>query len=190
MTDAVPQPPQILADAWARLHAGQTGGGHAFRYATLATADALGRPDARTVVLRHVDAARRHLDFQTDRRSPKFAGLSHGAQATWLFYDRADWLQLRVQTTVSLHTHDDVADAQWAAIPPDARTPYRNTAPGTPLDSPAPPPPDDATDARSNFVVVRGTIDSLEWLRKLDSGWRRVRFTWPAGEPLWQWLAP
>ena len=190
-TDDTPaDPPAMLADAWARLLAGKAKDDHAFRFATLATADALGRADARTIVLRHVDIAKRAIDFQTDRRSPKFAGLQHGGQATWVFYDRADWLQLRIQTSVSLHTHDAIADTQWAAIPDEARTAYRATAPGAPLPSPERPPPDDSIDPRTHFVVVRGTIDMLEYLRRGANGWKRLRVTWPNGEPAWQWLAP
>lgn len=185
------QPPEILADAWRRLRAGRADAQHPFRTAALATADALGRPDVRTVVLRHVDESTRTIDFQTDHRSPKFDSLRHNASAAWLFYDSADAVQLRIQTSVTLHAADDIADAAWAAVPDAARLSYRiNLACGAVLPGPQLPSPAEGEDGRRNFVVARCRIESLEWLKRDAGEWRRVRFTWPAGGIAWQWLVP
>lgn len=183
-------PETILADCWQRLQAGRAQADHPFRTAALATADALGRPDVRTIVLRHVDPNARTLDFQTDRRSPKFDTLHRNASAAWLFYDPAEKLQLRIHTTVVPHTHDDVADKAWNAAPDSAKEQYFSLVPSSdPIHSPA-----DAVqrldDGRVNFAVMRCLIESIEWLRLVDGQWRRVRFTWPSGGVTWQWLAP
>ncbi|HEX8323165.1 MAG TPA: pyridoxamine 5'-phosphate oxidase family protein [Tepidisphaeraceae bacterium] len=185
-------PPILLADAWNRLRQGRARADHPFRIAALATADAAGMADVRTVVLRRVDPLRRLIDFQTDRRSPKFAALQHNAAAAWLFYDGADWLQLRLQTSTTLHTDDDVADAEWAAVPLAARASYRSPlTPGATIDGPDVPAPHDGDgDGRAQFSVVRCRVASLEWLRREAGVWHRIRFTWPDGEAHWQWLVP
>ena len=183
-------PADILADLWQRLIVGRATAGHPFRTAALATADALGRPDVRTIVLRNVDPAARVITFQTDRRSPKFDTLHKNASAAWLFYDPADQLQLRVHTTAIPHTHDNIADAAWAKAPEAARRPYfARVLPSEPIDDPAAAGPM-LDDGRVNFAVVRCMIESMEWLRLEAGVWRRLRFTWPNGEIRWQWLAP
>lgn len=183
-------PERILSDVWARLEAGRARADHAFRTAALATADALGRPDVRTIVLRHVDAAARRIDFQTDRRSPKFDTLHKNASAAWLFYDRGVQLQLRIATTAIPHTHDDIADAAWAAMPEAARRPYcGGDLPSEPIAGPDAAMPT-VGDGRVNFAVVRCMMESIEWLHLEAGVWRRMRFTWPNGEIRWQWLAP
>lgn len=193
MPEAPPRllPPDLLADAWHRLQQGKADADHPFRTAALATADALGTPDVRTVVLRRVDPIARVIEFQTDRRSPKFATLQRNATAGWCFYDAKELLQLRIRTTAALHTHDAVADDAWALIPDEARRPYCGPLmPGAALDGPAAPPPDPTVDGRTRFCVVRCAVEALEWLKRDDDGWHRVHFTWPNGEVQWQWLCP
>jgi pyridoxine/pyridoxamine 5'-phosphate oxidase len=183
------EPEQILADCWRRLQTGREQADHPFRTAALATADALGRPDVRTIVLRHVDSQARTLDFQTDRRSPKFDTLHRNASAAWLFYDAGDKLQLRIQTTAVPHTHDEVADSAWASAPDAGKQQYFSAVPSSePIDSPAASQRLEA--GRVNFAVVRCLVESMEWLRLVNGQWRRVRFTWPSGGVKWQWLAP
>ena len=183
-------PPAVWADLWDRLTQGRDRADHPFRTATLATADALGRPDARTVVLRQLDPAARRLDFQTDRRAPKFSTLQRNAAVAWLFWDAKDQLQLRMHAAATLHTGDDVAEQQWNAIPPAGRTAYRvPLATGTTLDGPDAPSPGD-TDGRHNFAVVRCAVASIDWLKMLDGHWKRLYFEWPNGDLQSRWLMP
>lgn len=75
---------------------------------TLATASAAGRPDARIVLLKGVDA--RGLVFFTDRRSPKGRDLAENPQAALCFW----WAELERQVRI-LGTVELVDEAESAA---------------------------------------------------------------------------
>lgn len=78
---------------------------------TLATADARGRPSARMVLLKHVDA--RGFVFHTNRRSRKGVELGENAFAALCFHWPRLERQVRVEGAVSL-LPDDESDAYFA----------------------------------------------------------------------------
>ena len=85
---------------------------------TLATVDADGRPSARIVLLKGVDA--RGFSFYTNRESRKGHALAHDARAALLFF----WVdlerQVRIEGGVELVTDAD-ADAYFASRPRASR---------------------------------------------------------------------
>ncbi len=85
---------------------------------TLATADADGRPSARVVLLKGLDA--RGLVFYTNRDSRKGRALAHDVRAALLFF----WVdlerQVRVEGAVE-HVPDADADAYFASRPRASR---------------------------------------------------------------------
>lgn len=85
---------------------------------TLATVDADGRPSARIVLLKGVDA--RGFAFYTNRESRKGRALAHDARAALLFF----WVdlerQVRIEGTVEL-VADAEADAYFAGRPRASR---------------------------------------------------------------------
>ena len=86
----------------------------------LATVDPDGRPTARMVICRGVDARAGWLDFYTDRDSDKGAALAAHPRAAVVFHWDALERQVRIEGPVT-HAPDGDSDAYWASRPPDAR---------------------------------------------------------------------
>lgn len=164
---------------------------HAFHTPVLATTGQDGTPQARSVVLRGLDAATRQLRLHTDARAAKVAELQAEPRATLMFYDAGAQLQLRLSGPVTLHRGDAVADAAWAASRDFSRMCYAiDPAPGQPITEP-PPAPLDAEAGRPHFCVVILHPSRLESLHLAASGHRRARFDWDAsGAATATWLVP
>lgn len=182
MNDA-PMLDAVLAQAWAQLMRGAQDRRGAAHTPTLASVDAHGLPQLRTVVLRHCDPAARELLIHTDRRSPKVAELRAQPRCALHVYDAAEKVQLRLHALASLHVDDALADRQWSHARPMSRATYGSPlAPGLPLDD-----PQTGTDAlanrseaeqRAHFMVLRLHVRQIDWLYLRAQGHRRARFAW------------
>lgn len=162
---------------WTILHAATGDAEAAFRTPVLASMDKE-KPDARVVVMRHVDARQRTIECHTDRRSAKARQLSRRFALSWVFYDAHHRLQIRARGTGQVHTGDEFALTRWEALREHQKRQYAWDEP--PGQSVAQPPgtenqPDDAVAVgKHNFAVVRSCIDELEWLHLHRSGHRRA----------------
>jgi pyridoxamine 5'-phosphate oxidase len=87
---------------------------------TLATVTRDGRPSARMVICRGLDARAGWLVFYTDRESAKGAALAAHPQAALVFHWDAFERQARIEGPVTLAPDTD-SDAYWAARDPAAR---------------------------------------------------------------------
>ena len=87
---------------------------------TLATVDPDGRPTARMVICRGVDARAGWFVFYTDRESPKGRALAASARAALVFHWDALERQIRIEGPVTLGPDAD-SDAYWATRPAEAR---------------------------------------------------------------------
>mgnify|MGYP006196394707 CR=1 FL=1 len=97
-------PEEIRPQIWKELGRASQDRHHEWRTPVLASADPDGLPDARTVVLRQVDALAGQLTFYTDSRSPKVAQLQTQAAAMLVFWSaRLSW-QLRVRVACTAIT--------------------------------------------------------------------------------------
>lgn len=85
---------------------------------TLATADAAGRPSARTVLLKDVDA--QGFVFYTNRDSRKGHALRENARAALLFFWQPLMRQIEIDGTVG-GVDDAEADAYWATRPRESQ---------------------------------------------------------------------
>jgi len=85
---------------------------------TVATADAHGRPSARTVLLKHHDE--RGFVFYTNQRSRKGRDLQANPQAALLFLWQSLSRQVRVEGRVEV-VDDAEADAYWVTRPRESR---------------------------------------------------------------------
>lgn len=122
---------EIEAAGWAALRQAAADPQSGFRCVTLCTVDAAGAPQARMVVLRACDPARRTLELHTDIRSPKWAELTAAPRVTVLGYCPQTRLQLRLTGTATLHGPDSAAAAAaWATLPPWTRSTYTGGPPG------------------------------------------------------------
>ncbi len=172
------------------------GGSHEWRTVVLATVDD-GAPDARTLVLREVDARERTLVFYTDARSPKVRQIEASPAGALMCWSRElDW-QLRMQVRLAVQTSGLAVSSRWAKLQfsPAAHDYLAPHAPGTALgeaddvaDAPAPraehPSPD--IQSRNHFAVITALVDEIDWLELHEDGHRRAMFSPTAS----QWVQP
>ena len=183
---------EVLQEALGLLRGGVTERGSPFRTLILASGDADGTPDVRTVVLRGFDPAARTLAFHTDARSAKVAQLQAQPVAALLGWDAGRRLQIRLRGRATLRAGDAVARAAWDELPPLGRQLYRvRQTPGATLPSPA------ATHLEAPdgmgfavFMVVEIAFDRLETLLLGESGQVRARFDWTGDAVSSNWLVP
>lgn len=181
-------------EAWRLLDDGVTNSKAPFHLPAVATVASDGAPHLRTVVLRKADRAAGHLQFHTDRRSPKVAEIAAEPRVALHFYDRQAKVQLRVRGRAAVHAQDDVARAAWDWTKPFSRVCYRiDPGPGTPLDAPdgyAEPAPKDPDVGFEIFRVVRVAIAEIEWLYLAGQGRRRALFRLDGVGYRGTWLVP
>lgn len=165
---------------------------HGFHLLVAATVGHDGSPDARTVVLRHVDPVRREVGFHTDVRSPKVVAIARDARVALHWYDATVRVQVRAAATAVIHHGDAVAAAAWAAAKPMSRACYAAPVPpGTPLAGfPAALAPGTADAGRESFAVVTCRFDDLEILALHAAGHQRVVLHVATDPVTWTVLAP
>ena len=167
---------------------------HPLHLLSVATVDAGGAAESRTVVLRGFDEVNREVRFHTDLRSGKAAAIRRDARVGLHWYDPETKLQIRIPATASLHHADDVARHGWAHSQPMSRACYTTShAPGEELASfPTAPaaPADDDDSGLANFCVVRCRFNSVELLALHATGHERVRIDVTSNPVTWKILAP
>lgn len=180
----------LHAQIWTRLTRGVHDRRAPARHPTLATVDASGKPQARSVVLRAADAAAGTLSLYTDRHSAKVSELTANPSAALHIWDSVAHLQIRIEASATVLTAA-TADADiahlWARIPEPSRYAYSSTAtPGQPI-------PEalayTKTPDASAFALLRLTVSAIDALHLGRDQHRRARFTRADG---WagQWLVP
>jgi pyridoxamine 5'-phosphate oxidase len=178
----LPSLQQIEASIWRELAAASVDKGHGWRTAVLATRDAEGA-DARTVVLREVDAEARELIFFTDARSPKVAQLQAHSLGTLVLWSAPLSWQLRLRVRLTLASSGLKVSSRWARLQftAAAQDYMAHLAPGTAL-----------TDAkvergsREHFAVVTAQVLAVDWLALSADGHKRAAFD-DGGS---RWLVP
>lgn len=190
--------PEVEAACWRALAAAPQQHGHAWRLMTLATVaraeDGEAWPDARTVVLREVQAEQRQLVFYTDARSAKAGQLQQQPQGVLVLWSRELGWQLRLQVLLTLQTSGLAVSSRWAQVKltPSAMDYLAPWPPGAPLQAdategappathPAPP-----RDSRHHFAVVTAQVQAMDWLELHPEGHRRAAFDAKGA----RWLAP
>jgi pyridoxamine 5'-phosphate oxidase len=117
LPDALPDDPLPLMQAWLAEAAAVSRTATAM---TLATVRPDGRPAARMVICRGVDAREGWLVFYTDRESDKGHDLAATPRAALVFHWDGAERQVRVEGPVT-HAPDADSDRYWATRPLDAR---------------------------------------------------------------------
>ena len=143
---------------------------HEWRVAVLATI-ADGQADARSLVLREVDAAERRLVFYTDARSPKVRQIEQSPQGTLIFYSRELGWQLRMQVRLNVETAGLAVSSRWTKLQTSAgaRDYLSVTAPGRPLDAPL-----SELGVRGHFALIEAMAETVDWLELHPDGHRRA----------------
>jgi pyridoxamine 5'-phosphate oxidase len=121
MNESLPEPlpddPLPLLEAWLAEASAASRNATAM---TLATVTSDGRPAARMVICRGLDARAGWLVFYTDRESEKGHELTKNARAAVVFHWAAFERQIRVEGPVT-RAPDADSDRYWATRPRDAR---------------------------------------------------------------------
>jgi hypothetical protein len=181
---------EIEAAVWAELTAAVRDKAHAWRTPALATVGTLdGEPvaEARTVVLREVNAEAQRFVIYGDTRSAKFEQLAQRPLGTLLFWSRDLSWQLRCRARFEVLTEGLELASRWARLrlSPAAQDYLSPLPPGAPL-------PDAPVDAvalpieRGHFGLLSAQVTALDWLELHADGHRRARF----GAEGAAWLQP
>ena len=166
--------PDLRRRIWHELREAVQQRDHAWRRPVLATAGLDGTPQARTVVMREVDAGAALLMIATDRRSPKVQELQAEPRAALVFWSPALRWQLRATVTVQVHAHGPLVEAAWTRV-------RQTTAAGDYLA--AQPPGSELDDLPGepgqvhHLAVLVARVQSLDWLELGAPAHRRARFT-------------
>lgn len=161
---------ELPARLWAELVRAGHDRHHGWRLPVLATVDAQGAPQARTVVLRSADTARSELVCFTDRRSPKVVQLRADARGVLVFWcARLSW-QLRAQVRIEVEDAGPRVQAAWARVvgQPAARDYLARRPPGTvtaawaPVNEPEP--AADGPQDIHHLAVLTARVVALDWL--------------------------
>ena len=154
--------------SWALFREGVESATSPLRFPVLATATLEG-VNARVLVLRRVDEAYRTLEFHTDKRSAKVQQIKNKPDVTWVFYDPARKLQLRVKSTAYISVDGRALDATWKALSIHTKRAYaQELVPGTAVKeirNGAPcPHVENPEVGKANFAVVECRVREIEWL--------------------------
>jgi pyridoxamine 5'-phosphate oxidase len=104
---------QIEAAIWQELERAPRLKDHAWRTPVFATVDERMAPQARVVVLRHVEPQSKRLHCFTDKNSSKYAQILCKPLAQWVFWCPALKWQLRLSTRVRVETDAVVLQPYW-----------------------------------------------------------------------------
>jgi len=173
----------IEAALWRELAAAAQRPQHGWRRMVLATR-AGEVADARTLVLRELDAEERTLLFYTDARSAKVLQIAEHPAGTLVAWCAALSWQLRLRARLEVQTEGLAVSSRWArlALTPSAQDYLAPAPPGTPLDPGFVPLPA----GRTHFALLGARIESIDWLELGERVHRRASFD-AAGA---RWLVP
>ena len=152
-------------------------------------------PQSRIVVLRKVDRDQATIDCHTDLRSGKIAELESQPAMSWVFYDAARKLQLRVRGQGRVFHQDDQAKARWQGMAEHSKRCYAQEIPaGQVVDeivgaAPCP----DVTDTQlgwPNFAIVSCAVTEIEWLYLSSQGHLRALCNYSNQGWSAQWIMP
>lgn len=186
-------------DSWYQLASATEQTQHGFKTMVVASCTHAGA-DARTVVLRKVDADRKYVWFHTDARATKVMQFEAFPHSTLLFWDDTQQCQLRLTVETRLHTDDFVADEHWQNLWPGSRKTYLSErTPGSEQPHPYPgfpaylgeglPSKEESEAGRKNFAVIECRVLAMDYLHLSRSGQMRARFQYESECKL-VWLAP
>ena len=152
--------------------------------------------DGRIVVLRKADPTNNLLQFHSDIRSDKIPKLKNNKNASMLFYDKEEKIQVRLKVECNINHDNEITKESWSKTGHISRKCYLvDNGPGT--ESPTPtsglkPELDNfeftmeqSEKGYKNFTVIQCKIKSIEWLYLAAKGHRRARFEIDNNKEYW-----
>ena len=158
-------------------------------------------PDARIVVLRGVDEKEKKIWFHSDIRSNKIKILKSNPEATFLFYDKNEKIQLRLYGKSEINYQNLVTKKSWEKTAHMSRQCYLgDKPPGTDVSIPTSGLTENIDNLKyskeeseigyKNFCVIETFIKSIEWLYLAAKGHRRAYFSLKNNSLEKKWLIP
>jgi len=142
--------------------------------------------DGRIIVLRKSDQSNKLLQFHSDIRSNKIKILKDNKNASMLFYDKEEKIQVRVKVECTINSQNEVTKQSWLKTGHMSRKCYLvDNGPGTESSTPTSglkPELDNfeftmeqSEEGYKNFTVIQCKIKNLEWLYLAAKGHRRAK---------------
>ena len=155
--------------------------------------------DGRIVVLRKSNQSNNLVQYHSDIRSSKIAKLKNNKNASMLFYDKEEKIQVRLKVECTINHDNDITKESWLKTGHMSRKCYLvDNGPGTESSSPTSglkPELDNfeftmeqSEEGYKNFTVIQCKIKSIEWLYLAAKGHRRARFDLENNKE--HWLVP
>ena len=152
--------------------------------------------DGRIVVLRKSDQSNSLLQFHSDIRSEKITKLKNNKNASMLFYDKEEKIQVRLKVECIINHNNEITKESWSKTGHISRKCYLvDNGPGTESQAPTSglkPELDSyeftmeqSEEGYKNFTVIQCKIKSIEWLYLAAKGHRRARFDIESKKDTW-----
>ena len=159
------------------------------------------KSDGRIIVLRGIDEKEKKIWFHSDIRSNKVKILKSNSEATFLFYDKSEKIQLRICGYTKINYQNDITKKSWEKTAHMSRQCYLgNEAPGSNASGPTSGLSADIDNLKytieeseigyKNFCVIETFIKSIEWLYLAAKGHRRAYFSLKNNSLEKKWLIP
>ena len=159
------------------------------------------KSDGRIVVLRGIDEKERKIWFHSDIRSNKVKILKSNSEASLLFYDKNEKIQLRIFGNTRINYKNDITKKSWKKTAHMSRQCYLgDKAPGSNALIPTSGLTSKVDNLKytleeseigyENFCVIETFIKSIEWLYLAAKGHRRAYFSLKNNSLEKKWLIP
>ena len=157
--------------------------------------------DGRMVVLRGVSEKNKNVWFHSDIRSKKIKILKKNPQATLLFYDKKEKIQLRVSVKTEINYQNNTTKKAWERTPYMSRQCYLGEkTPGTNSPVPTSGLSGDVDNFKysikesevgyRNFCLIESFITYIDWLYIVPKGHRRAHFVLTNNKVEKKWIIP
>ena len=157
--------------------------------------------DSRIVVLRGVSETEKKIWFHSDIRSNKVKVLKSNSEANFLFYDKSEKVQLRINGLSKINYKNDITLDSWKKTAHMSRQCYLgDKAPGSNAATATSGLTEDVDNLKyskeeseigyENFCVIEVFIKSIEWLYLAAKGHRRAYFLLKNNSLEKKWLIP
>ena len=186
---------EIKNKIWLMLNDSITNRGSQFRIPVFICGDQ-NNFDGRIVVLRKADQANNFIQYHSDIRSDKIEKLKKNKNASMLFYDKEEKIQVRLKVECTINHDNKITKESWLKTAHISRKCYLvDNGPGTKSDNPTSglkPELDNfefsmeqSEEGYKNFTVIQCKIKSIEWLYLAAKGHRRARFDLETNKNIW-----
>ena len=155
--------------------------------------------DGRIVVLRKSDQLNNLIQYHSDIRSDKIAKLKNNKNASMLFYDKEEKIQVRLKVECTINHDNNITKESWLKTGHMSRKCYLvDNGPGTESETPTSGlkteldnfkfTMEQSEDGYKNFTVIQCKVKSIEWLYLAAKGHRRAKFDIESNKE--HWLVP